>query len=323
MKKVKNPRRRAFLKKLCLVSLAVAMVLALTLFNFLVPLRTLLPAYSFPALRKGEVRIHFLDVGQGDCSIIQFPDGGLFVIDAGDGSWKNTNKLTRYIKGLAPASLTMIATHADSDHCGGFSTLIKTFGAEKFYLPAIGSDSATYQKLLEAVETVGCETATLTRYDTLKDESGAYAVCLSPYSTGETNENEASTVLYFEYDGISAVFCGDISSARERKLVREYMLDETLFDSGDCKVRLRGTNILKVPHHGSAYSSCEEWADLLHAEVAVFSSGRGNRNSHPSGEALSHLSQSELYRTDELGDIVVSIYCGTYTVYTDFRRTAI
>ncbi len=318
MKGSDSSKRRAFLKRFCSVAVAVTFVSALALFEAFVPLRTLLPAYSFPDLSEGELRIHFLDVGQGDCSIVQFPDGGVLVIDAGDGSWENENKLARYLKGLSPSSVSMLATHADSDHYGGFTALLKTFGADKFYLPAISSDAVSYQKLLETIGKIGCETTTLSRYDTIRDDSGAYAVCLSPYSSGETDENDASTLLYFDYEGVSVLFGADISATREQKLAREYALDNTLFDSGDLRVRLSETTILKVSHHGSAYSSCEEWTQLLNAEVAIVSCGRGNDYAFPSGAALSRLSQSELYRTDELGDIVVSVYGGQYTVYTDF-----
>lgn len=294
-------------------------IAALAFFNYFVPFRSLLSAYSFPERAEGELRIHFLDVGEGDCEIIEYPNGNLLVIDAGDGSWEHTNKLIRTIKGIAPSGISMLASHADSDHIGGFSVLLDIFGAETFYLPAVGSDSAEYTNLIAAIERAGCETRVLTRYQTIADGSGAYAVCLSPYSQGETDENNSSAVLYFSYEGVNAVFCGDISSTREKKLAQEYALDETLFDSGAYTVRLPETDILKVAHHGSAYSSCEEWISLLQPAVSVISCGQGNSYSHPTSEAAARLAQSEIYRTDELGDIVICISQGEYRVYTNFH----
>lgn len=309
------------LKRVAVYAVIAAAVIALAAVLCFVPLKTRLPAYAFPARREGEMRIHFLDVGQGDCTAVEFPDGEVLVVDAGDGSFEHGNKLVRYLKGLAPSSVTMLLTHADSDHYGGFGRLIDTFGVTTFYLPAIGTEEAAYAELLAAVARSGCATGELTRYGTLINASGAYVVCLSPYSQGETDGNDASTVLYLSYEGVNVVLCGDITAPREEKLAREYALDETLFDGKGCTVRLPETHILKVAHHGSAYSSSQEWVSLLNAETAVISCGRGNPYSHPSSEALSRLSDSEIYRTDELGDVVVCIYEGEYAVYTDFANT--
>ena len=314
----KNARRR----KIAVVAVILAAFLALSVAAYFLPPDLFLRAYAIPQRREGEMRIHYLDVGQGDCSVIEFPDGEILIVDAGDGSTAHCNKIVRYLKGLAPTSVTMVLTHADSDHYGGFARLLKTFGADRFFLPVLKAEEAAYLKLLATVERAGSETGELTRYATLTNASGAYVVCLSPYSIDETDGNESSTVLYLSYGGVNAVFCGDISAARERRLVREYALDESLFDSNGYSVRLSETDILKVAHHGSAYSSSQEWISLLNAQTAVVSCGRGNAYSHPSDEALNRLSDSEIYRTDELGDVVVGIYQGEYSVYTNYTKTA-
>ena len=302
-------------KRIFLAAGVIFIVIAVLAYFF--PFRTLLPAYKLPARQEGELRLHFLDVGQGDCTLVEFQDGEVLVIDAGDGAFQTENKLIRYIKGLAPKSLSMLLTHADSDHLGGFKSLLEVFGTKEFYLPALSSDTADYGTLLAAIEKSGCEKAALSRYDTIVKE-GAYLICLSPYSFGETDENDSSAVLYLDCGGVNAVFCGDISSAREKLLTREYALDETLFDSGDYKVRLDGVKLLKVAHHGSAYSSSEEWLSLLRPETSIISCGRGNDYSHPAEEALARIKAAspngEIYRTDELGDVMVTIKDGKYTV---------
>ncbi len=293
-----------------------AIVCAVALTAYFVPFRRLLPAYDFTARREGELRLHFLDVGQGDCTLVEFPDGQVLVIDAGDGSFTYANKLVRYVKGLKPTSLTMLVTHADFDHYGGFEALLDVFGVGKFYLPLLPSKDDGYVSLLKRIEKMECETEILTRYGTIKNSCGAYLVAISPYSIGETDDNDSSTVLYFSYGGVNAVFSADISAAREKRLVNEYALDETLFDSGDCTVRLSGVDLLKVAHHASGSSSSAEWLNLLKPETAVISCGAGNAYAHPSGEALLRLQAegAEIYRVDELGDIVVSIYDGNYTI---------
>ena len=110
------------------------------------------------------------------------------------------------------------------------------------------------------------------------------------------------------------MLAGDISAAVERRLVRENALMEGLFDSGECRVRLEETDILKLSHHGSASSNTAEWLALLSPEKAVVSCGKGNNYGHPAPEALARAEAvgAEVFRTDELGDIVLSVKGGEY-----------
>ena len=297
-------------------------MLVIALLHLFVPLSSLLPAERMEPREEGELRVHFLDVGQGDCTVIEFPSGDVVLIDAGDGSFFNRIHTVRYLKALAPAHLTMILTHADADHYGGFEALVQAFGADAFYLPAAGEDAPGYAALLDAVERSGAETGVMTRYGVIADRSGAYLACISPRSLDDEEGNEASSVFYLRYEGVGVMLAGDISSAVERRLVRENALLEGIFDCGDFRVRPEETEILKVSHHGSAYSSCTEWLSLLSPEAAVVSCGAGNSFSHPSPEALGRISAvgAEIYRTDELGDVIVGIHEGGYTLSYSGQR---
>lgn len=297
-------------------------MLVIAIVHLFVPLSSLLPAYKLEPRAERELRVHFLDVGQGDCTVIEFPSGDVVLIDAGDGSFLNRIHTVRYLKALAPAHLTMILTHADADHYGGFEALVRAFGADAFYLPAAGEDTPEYAALLDAVERSGAETGVMTRYGVIADRSGAYLACISPRSLDEEEGNEASSVFYLRYEGVGVMLAGDISSAVERRLVRENALLEGIFDCGDHRVRPEETEILKVSHHGSAYSSCTEWLSLLSPEAAVVSCGAGNAFSHPSPEALGRISAvgAEIYRTDELGDVIVGIHEGGYTLSYSGQR---
>lgn len=304
------------LKKTILAASAALVVLLLGILAFWMPFSRLLPAYELPAREEGEVRLHFLDVGQGDCTLIEFEDE-LFVVDSGDGSFSADNKLLRYIKGLRPQRVTLVLTHADMDHYGGFSALCEAFDIARCYLPVLPSENEHYEAFLAAIEREGCETATLTRYDKIEKRDG-YLVCISPRSAGETDENDSSTVLYLELGGVTALLCGDISETRERLLLREYALSEGIFDSGTCQVALENVDILKAPHHASAYSSSKEFLELLRPQTYIVSCGEDNLYKHPAGEALERFRAAspsgEIYRTDELGDLIVSVKNGTYTV---------
>lgn len=312
----KKRKRKRFLIRAAAVLFAVCVIAAIGVWNFTTPFRTLLPAYSLEKREEGEVRIHFLDVGQGDCAVIELPGGTALMIDAGDGSWENNNHILRYLKGLGSPALTLVATHADADHCGGFPAIFEAFTVEKVYLPVLSQTGSVYEVFLEKAKAYPCET--LTRY-TLAAEGDAYAVCVSPYSGDETVENDSSAVLYFSYAGVNVLFGADISAEREKQLLEEQKLSEELgehvFDSGKYAVRLNETEILKVSHHGSANSSSAEWLGMLSPATAVVSCGAGNLYGHPSGDALSRLAAvgATIYRTDELGDVMITIYGnGTY-----------
>lgn len=296
--------------------LCVLAAAAVGLFFLIVPFRALLPADGIVPRGEGEMRLHFLSVGQGDCTIVEFPDGDALVIDGGDGSFSANDALIRYLKGLRVSALTLIATHADADHYAGLTEVLRVFGAERVYLPAVASSEGAYRRFLAAVEREGCETDTLVRYDVIARPSGAYAVCISPHAAGETDENDASAALYLEYQGVRVLLCADMSEVRERALLRELSLTDTIFDSGEYRVRLKGIDLLKVSHHGSAGASCTEWLAYLSPAEAVISCGAGNAYRHPAGKTLERLASAgaDIYRTDELGTIVVGISGGGYTI---------
>ncbi len=314
-KRGKRLSRRRLIKKLVLYFSSAAAVLVIAILSYFFPYRDLLPALAIPMRGEGETRIHFIDVGEGDATLVEFASGDALLIDAGCGDFLGAQKILRYLRGVNFRTLSVVATHSDGDHCGGISEVLKKFKAEKLYLPVIPAETGAYQRMLDAAEKKDIPLGELTRYDTIEDSSGAYIVCLSPHAIDETDENDASALLYMNVEGVNLLFGADISSVRERRLLDEFALDPTIFDSGDCKVDLTNIDILRVSHHGSAYSSDGEWLRLLNAEMAVISCGEDNRYAHPSEEAVGRLAANtkEIYRTDEVGDIVVTISNGTYS----------
>lgn len=316
----KDPDYKAFVRRTVLISVSALFVLVVAIVAYFVPYRTFLPAFKIPPREEGELRLHFLSVGQGDCAVVEFPEGDCYVLDSGDGSFTHNNRIYRYLKGLRPARLFYVSTHTDLDHCGGFPLLLRSFSAETLYLPA-GEGGSAYAEMLEEAEEHNVPTAHLTRYAAFSDGSGAYAVCISPRSLEEEDGNDASTVLYLRYGETSALFPADISSEREALLLEEAALADDIFDADGFPVRLGDIDILKVAHHGSSGSSSEAWLSALSPEVAVISCGKGNAYGHPSAAALARLSQyAEIYRTDELGDILITIDRAGYTVLTDYVR---
>lgn len=318
-KLARNKRLKRQLLHALSIAISALIAIAIAVFFHFIPFRSLLSGLPIPARGQDEMRVHFLSVGEGDCTIVEFPEGDALVVDGGNGSFQNTEHLVRYLKGLGSPRLTLIATHTDCDHAAGLSELFDMFEVDKLYLPVGGSELGHYMRLLRNAKEAGVETEPLTRYRTISRPSGAYAACISPRSTdGETeSDNDASTVLYIGYRGVNFLLAADITSARERLLMREYALDESIFDCGDCRVRLDEVDVLRVSHHGSATSSAAEWLALLDAEIAIISSGADNRYGHPASETLTRLAAftDAVYRTDECGDIYITVKDG-YTVHT-------
>lgn len=311
----REERNRTLLK----IAISVVLVGILCWINWFLPFRTLLPGYAFPPREEGEMRVHFLDVGQADATVVEFPSGEVLVIDSGNGDFLPSNKIYRVLRGLHPTRISLLASHADVDHCGGMYDILRRLPVDKIYLPMVPAENRSfYDDLLEETAKRQTETDILSRYDVIDDPSGAYAVCISPYSIDETKENDSSTVLYLTYAGTSLLFCGDISSVRERRLIREYHADPTIFDSGNYSVRLDETDILHVAHHGSSSSTCEEWLSLLGVKSAVISCGE-NSYGHPNSGTLRRLSEQvdAIYRTDELGDILLSVTSDGYRIERD------
>ncbi len=305
--------RRKRIAKLCVFLALFFLVAAVGIFF---PYRRWLPAYQFSPRTAGELRVHFLAVGQADCSIVEFPDGEVLVIDGGDGTWKARNHLFRFLKGLAPTELSLLVTRASIDHYGGFEEILNNFPVQTLYLPALAGNEDEYWAMVAAADENGCKTERVSRYDVFDHPSGAYLCCISPYSREETEEDEASTVLFFQYQEVKILFGSDIPSKRERKLYSEYLLDEHIFDSGAFPVRLSEIDVLRVSRNGSSAASHDEWIQLLKAECAIVSCGRGNSYQMPHSSTMQTLKASgaEIYRTDELGDITVAIKGGTYSV---------
>ncbi len=307
-------RRKSRILRAVKFSVAAVVIAVAAVLIYCVPPSDFVPKTEVAAREEGELRLHFLNVGQGDGCIVEFPDGACLMIDAGDGDFSNTNTVLGYLKGLAPTSLTLLATHGDIDHYGGLAAVYDSFGAEKMYLPPKGGTKPAYEELVERAEKCGFEF--LKEGTVLKNEaSGAYLVCISVLPEGD--DNNGSAVLYLSYKNFRALFSADIGESRERALAARYRADSSAFGEEGFPVCLDGIDLLKVAHHGSATSSSEAWVNLLRPKTAVISSGRGNRYAHPASEAVSRLEEAEIYRTDELGNIVVSVREGTFSVQTE------
>lgn len=343
-------------KKLRILALCLAGILlislALVLIHFLYcPINYLWVKFSnpdIPARRAGELRVHFIDVGQGDAIVAELPDGKTMLIDGGDETHGAKSALLRYANALGIDEFDyVLLTHPDSDHAGGMDDVLRCFGAKKAFIPYSRNyaPGSSYDDFLGALADEGCATEISHTFGAELSESAEYfyyMMFLSPFGPGlagsyydianaegatDTDVNNASAVMWMEYAGRSILFTGDITSEAEEKLLTDY---EVL--GADCfrqvcetswgeKVTLApaldSLDFLKVAHHGSAYSTSADFLELTSPETAFISVGAGNAYGHPSQETAARLAEAgaEIYRTDELGSVMLTICAdGTYTI---------
>lgn len=305
--------------KIVVAAIVAAVLLALCIFSAFVPPATWKYRVAIPKINKraaGEMRLHFLDVGQGDAIIIELPDGKIMLIDGGNNDSKTEKSIMRYLHALKIETIDyLVVTHADSDHCGSLDTVLKYKKIKNAYIPktniTVNKEYADFYAMLQKEQ---CNVEYSARSIILNNE-GEYPYELSfllPYTLEveegeeETKENnQSSAVIWLDYQGISALFAADATMEMENNLMRDDKLG-LLENRG---VDLSSTEILKVAHHGSKYSSSLEFLQYLNLKTAVISCGEKNVYGHPTQEVLENLNAvgAQIYRTDEDENILISV----------------
>ena len=275
------------------------------------------------ARRDGELKIHFLDVGQGDATFLELPDGKTMLIDGGDGSPAATKSILRFLNARQVETLDyLLVTHADSDHCGGLARIMQLKKVKKAYIPTtLPEENVAYAKFYATMIASGCSWEYSSRTSSIESKNDNYPYTLKflyPYEEmvdpdfpAEVDDNEFSAVCWLDYQGVSALFTGDIPASVEGQLLRDDKLGLLAYGG----IQLDSTEILKVAHHGSADSTGAEFLSHLNVETAVISCGVDNAYGHPTETVLGRLNLAGVtaYRTDLNGHISVTVSPnGTY-----------
>lgn len=251
-------------------------------------------------LPKG-FQVSFLDVGQGDGIFIRSDNGMNITIDGGSTDVKNVGeyRIIPFLKagGIGKIDYAII-THTDADHINGLLEIMEKSDiggvkVENIIVPLLtGFTEESYNNFVNVAKIRGI--------NILYIKSGEYMEfgntkikCIHPGSTKEENINDYSTVLSLKYGELSMLFTGDISSKVEPKIKNELQGKYTF---------------LKVPHHGSKYSTSKEFLSQINPDFSIISSGVGNSYGHPHRETLERLKEngSKILRTDMLGEITVT-----------------
>ncbi|MBE5746939.1 MAG: MBL fold metallo-hydrolase [Clostridiales bacterium] len=323
--KQKTERKGKILKRI-LLGILLFCIVALSIFSAIVPPVTWKYHVKLPKIPRrgiGELRIHFIDVGQGDSTLIEFPDGKVMLIDGGNGSKTTEKMILRRLNALDIDVIDyLVVTHTDVDHCGGLNEVIKYKVVRNAFLPHTEvAEGSEYERLFHTLTKSNCAwTYTSSKVENITSDSELYpyhVAFLYPHvsdvdeSLGsdegglQGSENDSSSVLYLEYAGIRTLFTGDISHEIETKLVESDKLD--LYEKVGAS--LQELDLLKVSHHGSKDASCLEFIEYTSPKTAVISCGLNNIYGNPSPVVLGRLSDvgAQVYRTDVQGSIMITI----------------
>ena len=237
---------------------------------------------------EGELRVSFIDVGQGDSEFIELPNGDTLLIDAGTN--ETGADVVNYIESLGYSSIDyVVGTHPHEDHIGGLDDVIRTFDVESVYMPKVTADTKTFEDVLDAVAEKGLSINTAKAGVSIVDGEDLSVKMLAPVLDEYDNTNDYSAVIKVVYGDTSFLFTGD---------AEEYAED---LITGDVD-----SDVLKVGHHGSSTSTGEAFLERVSPSYAVISCGLGNSYGHPHTETIEKLGGIPVFRTDEMGTIVAT-----------------
>lgn len=234
------------------------------------------------------LKVSFLDVGQAD-SILINANNKYMLIDAGNN--EDGEKLVTYLKSLGVEKFDyVVGTHAHEDHIGGMDNIIDSFDIGTFYMPDVITTTKTFEDVLDSLEKKNLNFDTPQIGSTF--DLGKAKIETIYVGKDSKNLNDSSIILKLAYGNISFLFTGDTESD-----VEETLLNKDI-----------ESDVLKVAHHGSNTSSSNAFLKKVNPKYAIISVGTGNSYGHPKSVILDRLEKlgTKIYRTDELGTIIVT-----------------
>lgn len=257
-----------------------------------------------------KLKIHFVDVGQGDCTFITTPQNKTILIDGG-GSMSEEydvgkSTLLPYILDRGYTKLDYVfISHFDQDHVGGILTILEELRVGQVYISKQEQDSENYQKFLKIVEDKKIKVKVLKQGDCLKIEKNLYFDNLWPIEEQiqENVLNNNAMVMKLRYGKFSMLFTGDIEEIAENKIIDFY----EGYDKKNKGESVFKSDVLKVAHHGSKTSTTEKFLEKVNPKICLIGVGKNNMFGHPSEQVLDKLKDIKVYRTDEDGEVVLEI----------------
>ena len=239
--------------------------------------------------------VSFIDVGQGDCTLVYSPDNGVILVDSGEADKAQT--VINYLKSLGIETIDYcIVTHPHSDHMGSMAQIMSEFNIENLIIPELSEinipTTKTYENFLLSAEENADEIIPAQAGTTYSVGDIALSV-LGPVSQNE-DLNNMSVVVKVEYKESSFLITGDCSFDEEDELMEN---DYNALES----------DVIKIGHHGSSGATSADWLEAVNPQIGVISVGSGNSYGHPTKTVLDRLDDFDIeyYRTDVVGTVVI------------------
>ncbi len=237
---------------------------------------------------EGEMRVHFIDVGQADCSLIEMPDGKTMLIDAGNNDDGET--VVDYLNACGIDTIDyLIGTHPHEDHIGGMDDVIENFPIGKIYMPKVQANTKTFRDVLTAVKNRGLSVHSAKAGVTLTETPDLSIAMLAPNKEVYEEMNDYSAVVRIVYQDTAFLFMGDAEKRSENEIKEDVRAD-----------------VLKIGHHGSSSSTSEKFLRRVDPGYVFIPCGKDNDYGHPHREIRDLLKQYHIttYRADTDGTVV-------------------
>ena len=247
-----------------------------------------------------DLRIHFIDVGQGDSCLVITPQQKTILVDSGGDEHYDVGKNTLHPyllnRGITTIDYIMIS-HFDTDHCKGFEYVLEHMRVKHILIPKQTIKSENYQKIKSIAEEKHIPMQIMHQGKVLQLDKYSTLEVLSPIKEhAYTDMNDTSIIAKLTCYHTSILFTGDASQEIEKEVLQS------------SREKLKAT-ILKVGHHGSKTSTSDEFLKAVQPKVALIGVGKHNKFGHPTQEVLNKLNKQHVktYRTDEMGEISMTI----------------
>ena len=236
------------------------------------------------------LKVHYLDVGQGDSIFVELPNNETMLIDAAE-SYQSEN-IINYLKNLNYQKIDyVIGTHPHTDHIGGLKNIINTFEIGKIYMPKVVSTTKTYESLLMTIKDKNLKINTAKAGTSIIDTDTLKINILAPNNSTYTELNNYSVVTKITYGTTKLLFMGDAEKLSENEIKENVTAD-----------------VIKIGHHGSNTSSSIDFIKKVNAKYGIISVGINNKYNLPKEETITNWEKSgtKIYLTSTNGTIRAS-----------------
>lgn len=247
---------------------------------------------------EGTIKLHVIDVGQGDAMVIELPNGQILMIDAGKGLYggQDSDKtIKNYLDGLGVKTIDyLVISHPHSDHYEWVPMLLQNYTVKNYYTTPKTRTNTQYLNIMQAIKNAGLTVQIPKPGDYIFDFEDLSLLTIA--SKAVSDENASSLMVKLTYKNNTFMFTGDGGFGGDEA-------ENRALASG---LNLR-SDVLKVGHHGSGGSSSNEFLAAVGAKYGIITTAPNSGTGHPHETAMARLKNAkvDIYQTKDLGHIIV------------------